>query len=304
MKKMMKVATFVAMVLTAGFASCQEKIPDYLIVDGTTLTGYTDGMPANLVIPKGITKIADEAFEDCELLESVTIPKSVTAIGESAFYGCASLTNVTIPNGVTAIGECAFSDCASLTSVRIPGSVTEIGTGAFWGCESLTSVTIPKNVTEIGDDAFYGCEIIAVTYEGSLKDWCAVDWDSDLIEYAERIVLSDGTDLKKLTKITASDLAGVTKIGKYAFAGCDSLASVIIPSSVTTIGEDAFDDCDSLASVQYGGTKKQWEAIDCDEDDIGLPRGVTISCTDGNIRLKTSAEIYEETARTLRRLSR
>ena len=41
----------------------------------------------------------------------------------------------------------------------------------------------------------------------------------------------------------------VTSIGKYAFYACDSVASVVIPSSVTGIGEYAFCWCSSLASV-------------------------------------------------------
>ena len=42
---------------------------------------------------------------------------------------------------------------------------------------------------------------------------------------------------------------GVTNIGNYAFWGCDSLASVTIPSSVTSIGHYAFEYCTSLTSV-------------------------------------------------------
>ena len=38
-------------------------------------------------------------------------------------------------------------------------------------------------------------------------------------------------------------------IGQYAFGGCSSLTSVIIPSSVTEIGEDAFEGCSSLTSI-------------------------------------------------------
>ena len=41
----------------------------------------------------------------------------------------------------------------------------------------------------------------------------------------------------------------VASIGGYAFAGCESLASVDIPSSVTSIGGYAFRGCTSLASV-------------------------------------------------------
>ena len=44
----------------------------------------------------------------------------------------------------------------------------------------------------------------------------------------------------------------MTTIGKGAFCGCNSLASVNIPNSVTTIGEKAFCGCTSLASVNIG----------------------------------------------------
>lgn len=71
--------------------------------------------------------------------------------------------------------------------------------------------------------------------------------------------------------LTAADLAGVTKIGeyaffnsklsgieipnnttsieKYAFANCTSLTSVTLPDSVTIIGTNAFDECTSLTSI-------------------------------------------------------
>lgn len=41
----------------------------------------------------------------------------------------------------------------------------------------------------------------------------------------------------------------LTKIGKYAFAGCSGLSQVDIPASVTSIGEEAFAGCSSLTQV-------------------------------------------------------
>ena len=58
-----------------------------------------------------VTKIADNAFNDCRGLTSVTIPNSVTSIGDYAFRYCGSLTSVTIPNSVTSIGSGTFEDC-------------------------------------------------------------------------------------------------------------------------------------------------------------------------------------------------
>ena len=41
----------------------------------------------------------------------------------------------------------------------------------------------------------------------------------------------------------------ITSIGKEAFSGCSSLASITIPDGVTSIGHYAFDGCSSLESV-------------------------------------------------------
>ena len=48
---------------------------------------YNDGQGV-LIFDDTITKIGNDAFEDCYLLTSITIPDSVTEIGRYAFSGC------------------------------------------------------------------------------------------------------------------------------------------------------------------------------------------------------------------------
>ena len=277
-------AVLVAALMLAACMGCKAEIPPYLIVDGTTVVDYKDELPAKLVIPKGITKIAGGAFKRCDWLESVTIPNSVTEIGYDAFYDCTSLASVTIPNSVTEIGDSAFSGCTSLASVTIPNSVTKIGDWVLSGCTSLASVTIPNSVTEIGYNAFSGCDnIVVVTYNGTLKQWCQMDNnDYYLVSNAKIIRLSDAENLKALTTLTIPN--GVTKIGNKAFNDCYKLASVTIPNSVTKIDLAAFSGCTSLASVTYTGTKAQWEAVQKREWNYSVPATV-VHCADGDAAL-------------------
>ena len=57
------------------------------------------------------------------------------------------------------------------------------------------------------------------------------------------------TDTDIVIPITSPDGDTVTSIGEWAFNGCDSLASIVLPETLTSIGKRAFYGCDSLAST-------------------------------------------------------
>ena len=57
--------------------------------------------------------------------------------------------------------------------------------------------------------------------------------------------MADGS----LTEVSASDLAGITKIRDYAFHYCKKLKNITIPYGITEIGSNAFYLCDLLETV-------------------------------------------------------
>ena len=66
-------------------------IGNHLIKARDTLSGAYE-------IKNGTKTIANETFDHCTNLISITIPDSVTSIGESVFLGCDNLTSVTFEN--------------------------------------------------------------------------------------------------------------------------------------------------------------------------------------------------------------
>lgn len=117
-------------------------------------------------IPNTVTSIDNQAFFECNGLESITIPHSVTSIGVQAFQGT-GLMILSIPNSVTDISPMAFSRCSRLISITIPNSVRYIGREAFSFCSFLMNITIPNSVTDIGFEAFCGCSSLRFLDIGS-----------------------------------------------------------------------------------------------------------------------------------------
>ncbi|MDE5614118.1 MAG: leucine-rich repeat protein [Treponemataceae bacterium] len=288
-----------------GYVGIKD-IPEYLMMNGTQVVGYTGEVPAALVIPDGVTKIGYGAFKGCTSLTSVKIPASVTEIGSGAFDGRTSFETVTY-NGTLA-QWCAMNNFSCLMgnaksviltgennmdlklaeTLVIPDSVTSIGESAFDGCKNLKSVTIPANVTHIGSYAFDGCTSLEsvtipanVTYIGMDVFYGCTNLKS--VEIPEGVTSIGDSMFYGCTSLVSVEIPdSVTYIGGYAFYGCTSLTSVDIPAGVTEIGYGAFWWCTSLASVTYGGTKEDWNGIDKEWGIFSSTKVKEITDKDGN----------------------
>ena len=80
----------------------------------------------SIVMPNGLTTLADRAFNGCTSLNNVGWSPALTSIGEDAFFNT-GFTSITIPEGVTSIGKEAFADCAHLGSITFPATLQTVG---------------------------------------------------------------------------------------------------------------------------------------------------------------------------------
>ena len=217
---------------------------DISVIKDHAFSGYSK--LNSVVIGENVTSIANNAFNECNNLSSITvasgnkiydsrencnaviesesnklllgcknsvIPDNVTTIGKSAFDGCAGLSEINIPNSVTCIEEYAFSK-SGLKSVEIPSSITQLSKNAFNSCTNLTNVCLSNGVSAITEQLFASCtNLISVNIPNS-----------------------------------------VTEIGSAAFYGCKNLETITIPNSITNIGYDAFYGCNNLKIV-YNNSK-------------------------------------------------
>lgn len=255
-----------ALVLCMGLAlPAFAAKPDFEIA-GTTLKKY-NGPGGNVVIPSGVTTIAEGAFRRKNAVSSVTIPNSVTRIEKSAFYQCEGLLRATLGDGVTSIGNSAFYGCTSLATVAFSSGLTSIGDSAFSSCSSLTSVTLPNTVTSIGSHAFANCSSMkSLTLSNnlvSMGQWAFTDCSSltsifvpGSVKTIPKYAFSGCTSAKNITIYE-----GITTIEANAFRSCPSLTRLTLPSSLQEIGTTAFHDGKGLRDIYYGGSEEQWKAV-------------------------------------------
>ena len=176
----------------------------------------------------------------------------VTAVKENAFFGCKNLTSVTLGNSVTHIGEWSFHGCTKLTSVTLGQSIENIGFSAFDNCYRLVEV-INHSTLEIAvgspDHGYVALHAMEVHHE-----------DSKIVTQDSFVFYPLG-DTSYLVSYTGSSAAislpdsyngNTYAIRKYAFSGCETLATVSLGNGVTNVGESAFSGCQSLLSVALG----------------------------------------------------
>lgn len=122
------------------------------------------------IIPDSVIQIENAAFENRQLLTSVTFGNRLKTIGSNAFNSCYALKSLTLPASLREIGTYAFEQCDHLTSVQMEEGIETIATCAFKDCVGLTSITLPNSVTTLGEEVFKNCTGLKTFTTGTKLD--------------------------------------------------------------------------------------------------------------------------------------
>ena len=93
------------------------------------------GSAVEIMVPQGVVKIAQYAFDKCDLLEKVTLPEKLRSIETCGFCSCTRLQAVNIPRSVTYLFSSAFINCPLLVLSCYKDSLSRDFERAFSGMD-------------------------------------------------------------------------------------------------------------------------------------------------------------------------
>lgn len=125
------------------------------IADGAFSNENAQSVLENVNLPKGLTLIGKNAFQNCNYIKSIELNEGLENIGDSAFYGT-SLESVKFPSSLKIINDCAFANC-HIYNLKFNAGLKYIGNSAFALSNEHTEevLEIPASVIYIGPYAFY-----------------------------------------------------------------------------------------------------------------------------------------------------
>ncbi len=257
---------------------------------------FRDDDPEN---GKHITSIGNGLFNGCVNLKSISyvgspnegkvavdIPPSITKIGDNAFENCRSLPFgvYKLHDGIKSVGSYAFKECHGMTSCTIPDSVESMGDCIFNCCLNLEKVTLPfagptkdKDVSPILNTIFgyfyfdggktsreyeeYKGKFNSIIYKPGGPDheitngYLSIEHESYIPTKFKEVEITGGYQIPEngfsycsfLEKITLPDT--IESIGKYAFFNCNNITELNLTDNVKTISFGAFKQCSKLKTL-------------------------------------------------------
>ncbi len=237
--------------------------------------------------------LGEKAFEGCEALTSFPFPKDCVNIRENAFEGTSLPKTEKDGLTYYASQSSPYYFCAGVNDENPTSLIVEEGcecTAVFAYLEKVAAISFPSTLRgmhvlshlpalkslsikaplqywggfdycpslrlsslEMADDAIYAGgsfmpsnSVGAVNYRGDIASFMKIGRGRDFIPW--HLYFGGGEE-------TTAPIVpeGVTDIPSLCFAGCQSITSISLPSSLESIAEDAFLDCPKLQGETKNG---------------------------------------------------
>lgn len=188
----------------------------YFSDNGKTVTGISSESCGDIIIPDGVEKIDENAFEDNTNITSVVFPSSLREICDHAFWGCKNLRSIQLNEGIVNIGIEAFID-TNLQEVYLPSTLEKIGLTPF-DCKMWVDTL----------NEHYSSDINGVLYNAD---------KTSLILYPS-----------KLHEETIEVPDGVVCIESYAFENNEA-SEIILPEDIEELHDKLFYGCQNLRTL-------------------------------------------------------
>ncbi len=198
--------------------------------------------------PESLKTIDGAAFYGCAKLREIIIPKGVEFIGEDAFGACSGLEKFTILGNIKTEGSLFAGDCPTI--LEIAGKVDKIGQILLNGEETV----LPKKITFINNNPYYK-QVGNYVLSGDGTKLLYYIGFADKIEIPESVTIIEDYALfyKGIKQVTFNKK--LQKIGDYAFYH-NSIKTIKLPKKLKSVGTEAFAR-NGLRKVKFGKNIKK-----------------------------------------------
>ncbi len=245
-----------------------------LNIQNGVLLGATQDQ-VNLIVPPGVTEIANNAFSNKNTIVSVIMPNTVTKLGNAAFSGCGNLEQITIGDNVKEFGFSVFvstkwyqnqldglvylnnwvyefKNTSNLTTLNIKEGVVGIAPAAFVPLTNLQQANLPSTMLYIEENVFSGTPIKLINFPENLKkigEYAFAGTRLETIVFPSKVEEVEGYAFVQNTYLKEVDFHSNLKLGATVFGGCSKLERVTFHQGVQQIQTYAFAECTSLKTI-------------------------------------------------------
>lgn len=190
------------------------------------------------------------------------LEKGVNKIGEELFYECNNLENVIFSDTLIEIEPFAFNSCDKLVNIYLPKNVEKFYGNSFFNCNSIEHIYLDKENQNyiVKDDVLYDKNKTKLIY------YCTNKRDATFVLPSSVTSVENYSFYHSFNLINVELSTNTVNIGDYAFNHCNQLKKIYNTENLNTIGKCSFAICESL------------ECIDLPETLLSIPDSAFYSC--------------------------